>query len=224
MSEVINTAKNSKLDIFDYAILDMMNRDDYCFSFRFGMLKTCESMLKLYCHGMIEKLDRNPTFEEMEKIAAFIGSHASLQYEKMLEGIMTEEVENRIKLIFGVIEIENPTDMMNITENGTLAVYEKRMEMLDLYENMKSQYESSKKEFTKHISEYEKYMPMLMLMGLQGEMIHYMVFSSNHKYLPMEYSFNYDKSIDSNNDKPIIGMGTAVSAGVVTGAVLGMFG
>lgn len=63
-------ATEADLDPWDYVVLEMIRRGDPRISIKVGTVRSTESFLKLYCHGLIAKLDRPATFDELERIVA----------------------------------------------------------------------------------------------------------------------------------------------------------
>ena len=89
-------ALDSPLDEWDHAVLEAVRRDDYSAPLRFGTVRTSEALLKLYCHGMIRRMEREPTFDEQERVQAWMDSAAFKQYADRLKRMMTGDVRGPI--------------------------------------------------------------------------------------------------------------------------------
>ena len=113
-----NTASKADLDAWDYAVLEMVRHFDMAGPLKFGTMRTFEAILKLYCKGLIRRLDRGPTFDELERIHAFLDSAAYKQYMKRLNRIITKEVRERLGIIQEITGAKNSTDLLDITKRG----------------------------------------------------------------------------------------------------------
>ena len=85
-------AREADLDAWNYAALEMVRRGDPGAPMKIGTLRFCESLLRLHCHGLVERSGRKPTFDETERIHAFLDSQVFRRYQDRLERIMTEGV------------------------------------------------------------------------------------------------------------------------------------
>ena len=161
-------AGRAELDSWDYAALEMIRRGDMRGPMKFGTVRTCESFLKLYCHGLVRRLDRKPTFDEMERIQAFLDSPAFKQYESRLKRIMTKYGEERLALVVEILGIKDISDLMDLTDKGKEALKAKRAKTAALYEKMAKQYSKNRTDFYKAAPSYEWVLPTMVAMGLPG--------------------------------------------------------
>ena len=185
---VKNMADRAKLDAWDYAVLEMVRRFDMYGPLKFGTVRTYEAILKLYCKGLIRRLDRGPTFDELERIHAFLDSDAYKQYAKRLNRIITKKVQERLGIIQEITGAKNPTDLLDVTERGENELKAKRAEIAALYEKMDGQYKNDRANFYKSIPSYEWALPMLVTMGFAGPVMGYMLASSDAQYSGLGYS------------------------------------
>ena len=190
----------SKLDSWDYAVLDMIRRENLRAPMKFGTLRTCESLLKLHCHGLIRRLDRRPTFDEMERTQAFLDSAAYKQYEDRLKRIMTNEVAERLELISEILGTKRTTDLLDLTDKGKDALKTKRVEIVALYEKMSKQYVKNRTDFYEMASSFEWALPMLVTMGFAGPMMMYMLASSDAQYGSLVHSHVYGSDFGADFD------------------------
>ena len=181
-----NTADKAKLDSWDYAVLEMVRRFDMAGPLKFGTVRTSEALLKLYRKGLIRRLDRGPTFDELERIHAFLDSDAYKRYAERLNRIMTNEVKERLGIIQEIIGAKNQTDLLDVTERGGHALKSKRAEIVTLYEKMDGQYNNDRASFYKNVPSYEWALPMLATMGFAGPVMGYMLASSDAQYAALD--------------------------------------
>ena len=181
-------ARGSKLDAWDYAILDMVRREDFSACMVFGTLKTHESLLKLHCHCLIRPLDREPTFDETERAHAFLDSAAFKRYKDRLKKIMTKDVKDRLDLISEILGVSAVTYMVDLTDEGRETLHAKRKEFAVLHEKMRRQYVENRAEFYESAQSYEWALPMMFSMGLTGPMMAYMLASSDAQYAALGHA------------------------------------
>ena len=181
-----NTASKADLDAWDYAVLEMVRRFDMAGPLKFGTVRTFEAILKLYCKGLIRRLDRGPTFDELERIHAFLDSAAYKQYMKRLNRIITKEVKERLGIIQEITGAKNQTDLLDVTERGKHALKAKRAEIAVLYEKMDGQYKKDRVNFYKSVPSYEWALPVLVTMGFAGPVMGYMLASSDAQYAVLD--------------------------------------
>ena len=190
INAVRKTANEAVLDSWDYAVLEMIRRGDLSGSLKFGTMRTCEALLKLYCQGLIERLDRKPTFDELERVHAFLDSVAYKQYEKRLRRILTNDVKIRLDIIREVTGAKDVSDLFDVTNHGTEILKAKRAEIISLYGKMSKQYANDRTNFYENSSLYEWALPMLFVMGFTGSMIVSMMASSGAQYAGLDYGTN----------------------------------
>ena len=132
INAVRKTASEIELDSWDYAVLEMIRREDLSVPLKFGTMRTYDAFLKLYCQGLIERLDRKPTFDELERIHAFLDSAAYKQYEKRLKRILTNDVKSRLDIIREITSAKDVFDLFDVTNHGTEILKVKRAEIISL--------------------------------------------------------------------------------------------
>ena len=182
------TEVGSELDSWDYAILDTIRRGDPYSSMKFGTLRIVKSLLKLYYHDLIRKLDREPTFDEIERVQAFLDSAAYKQYKNRLQRIMTEEVQEQISLVLEILEIHEVSDLLELTDKGKDVLGTKRVEIAILYEKMNKQYANDRANFYETAPSFEWALPMLITMGFTGPVMTHMLISSDAQYSNLVHS------------------------------------
>ena len=190
LNAIRKTVSETKLDSWDYAVLEMIRREDLSGPLKFGTLRTSKAFLKLYCHGLIERLDREPTFDELERIHAFLDSAVYKQYEKRLKRIMTKDVKIRLDIIREITGARNAFDLFDVTNHGTEILKAKRAEIVVLYEKMSKQYANDKTNFYENTSLYEWALPMMFAMGFTGSVMVSMMALSGAQYAGLDYGIN----------------------------------
>ena len=175
-------ARETELGAWDYAALEMVRRGDPGAPMRLGTLRFYESLLRLHCHGLVARLDRRPTFDETERIQAFLDSPAFKQYQDRLERIMTKDVAERLALVAQILGFRDVTDLMDLTRKGGEVLNSKRAEVAALYERIVKQYSKNRVTFYGDAPSYESILPMLLAMGFAGPAIAYVLASSDARY------------------------------------------
>ena len=83
----------------DYALLDSIKRENLKFSLKLGIIEGLEMNLKLMRAGLIEKLNREATLDEKEKMQAFIDSPAQQKRLTRIQKLASKEDIKKIKEI-----------------------------------------------------------------------------------------------------------------------------
>ena len=181
---VRKAATEADLDSWDYVVLEMLRREDPRIPMKIGTVRSTESFLKLFCHGLIAKLDRPATFDELERIHAFLDSTEYEQYEDRLHKLMTREVEERLKTVVEITGVRNQEDMWDLTDEGRRALQAKRAEIIALYDRMTRQYRANRTDFYGDVESYMWALPMMVVMGLgTGAMMAYLHSVANVSYI-----------------------------------------
>lgn len=168
-------ATEADLDSWDYVVLEMLRREDPRIPMKIGTMRSTESFLKLFCHGLIAKLDRPATFDELERIQAFLDSAEYKQYEDRLNKLMTREVEERLKMVAEITGVHSQKDLLDLTDKGRRALPAKRAEIIALHDRMVRQYRANRTDFYKDAESYVWALPMMVVMGLgTGTMMAYL--------------------------------------------------
>ena len=175
-------ARNTELGSWDYAILFMIRRGDLGAPMKTGTLRYHESLLRLHSHGLVTRLGRRLTFDETERLQAFIDSPAYRQYRDRLKRIMTVEVAGRIALVTEILGTGNAPYLMELTDAGTEALNAKRAEAAELYGKMAMQHTKDRTAFYKDMPSYEGMLPVFFAMGMTGPVMAAMLVSSDIQY------------------------------------------
>ena len=159
IDDMKQAALDSPLDEWDYAVREAVRRDDYSAPLKFGTVRTSEALLKLYCHGMIRRMEREPTFDELERIQAWMDLAAFKQYADRLKRIMTGKVKARLEMISRILGVDGKSDMLELTDTGSEAVNAKRAEMAAIYDDMNKRHAAGSAKFYKNAQSCERFMP-----------------------------------------------------------------
>ncbi len=180
---MVKRYSESALDSWDYVVLEMMRRDDMTIPLKLGTMRTAKALLRLHCHGMIHTLDREPTFDEMERLQAFFDSDIFKRYTSNLGKIMTKQAKEFFEMVTEITGARDMTDLYDLTEKGTKALMDKRAKTLEVYQQIDKQYKTeTMTNFSQTSKEYNSYLPMMICMGISGPMIGYMLASSDAQY------------------------------------------
>ena len=112
LAAVRDAAAGADLDSWDYVLLEMIRREDPRAAMRLGTMRSAESLLKLFCHGPIARR-RPATFDERERMQAFLDSAEYRQYKNRLKRLMTREARERLELIAAVTGARDEKDSGN---------------------------------------------------------------------------------------------------------------
>ena len=200
--EVKQKALDSSLDEWDYAILETIRRDDYSAPLKYGTLRTYEALLKLHCHGMIIRMERDLTFDEQERVQAWLDSAIFKQYKARLKRIMTKKVKARLKIISYILGLDDKFYMLELTDAGIDAARLKRAEIAAIYDTMCKQYARDSTMFHKDAESYEKFLPTLLIMGFMGASTGAVLAASSSQYsvLVSEAGYAHVDLFGSNGD------------------------
>ena len=127
---------------------------------KFGIVRTSEALLRLYCNGLIQRLDREPTFDEMERVHTFLDSDAYKRYKERSNRIITKDVKERLDIIQEIIGAKNQTDLRDATERGEYELKSKRAEIAVPYEKIGRQYKNNRTNFYRSVPLHELVPPM----------------------------------------------------------------
>lgn len=175
MEAAKKAATEADLDPWDWVVLEMIRREDPLIPTKVGTVRSTESFLKLFCHGLIARLDRPATFDELERLQAFLDSAEYKQYEDRLAKLMTREVEERLRVVFEITGVRGPEDMWDLTDEGRRALRAKRAEIIELHDRMARQYRVDRTGFYEDAESYAWALPMMVVMGVgSGAMMAYM--------------------------------------------------
>lgn len=166
----------------------MIKREDLSIHIKCGTMRTTESLLKLNSHGLIQK-QSTPTFDQLERIEAFLDSPQHKQYETRLKRIITKPVKERLELISRIICVKDKRDMLELTDLGESTLKEKRRYAITQYEKMEKLYKEDKGKFfaTIHDDTEGLMLPLLVAMGISNSiMMHTMI--SNYGF--SDYGFS----------------------------------
>ncbi|MCY4491297.1 MAG: hypothetical protein OXC46_07525 [Thaumarchaeota archaeon] len=187
--EMVRKVSEVSLDSWDYAMLERIRRDDMTMEMKFGIMRTAESLLKLYCHGMVRVLDYKPTFDELVRMQEFLDSPIYKQYQSRVEKFMTEEVREHLDMVYGILGIKPKftfwekikgldAKMINhtfaLTGRGRESLSAKRVEALETYKKLNVQYLKNRSEFYNSMEDASPVMmvlPLMFAMGLSGAMM-----------------------------------------------------
>lgn len=190
--DLIQEYANSPLNSWDYTTLLMLSRDEYDISIKLGTMHTTKSLLKLHCHGLIHKLDRLPTFDEQERLQAFLDSIIFQNYANNLKKVMTDEAKTFFKIVEEIMNINDMTDLLDLTEKGKKVLSEQRIKTLNIYNEMKKQLPEK---FYEQSSKYESYLPMMVAMGLSGYTVGLLLSMSTNAQYNLLNNMMYNESM-----------------------------
>ena len=89
MNDFTENESGKPLDSWDYAILEIIRRQDWFAMLEFGTMRLAKSVLKSGLRAMMYVSERKPTLDERERMQAFLDSSALRAYRSNLRKVST---------------------------------------------------------------------------------------------------------------------------------------
>jgi len=158
----------------DYIVLESLRRDDWQLSLKLGTMELMAITEKLFRCGLIKRLDREPTFDEKEKILKFMDSPAYKQHETRIEQLATPEFKERVKAHMKKLGIESnfKWKMLELTGKGKELLNKKIKELKSEWGKLVAIYKTKdgqklKQEIDNHRFDF----PLMLYMGFSSGFI-----------------------------------------------------
>ena len=150
----------------DYALLDALKRDNFRFSLKLGIIEGLEMNVKLIRAGLIERLDREATLDEKEKLQKFIDSPAQQKRLKMIQKLSSKEDKKRIKELTIEMGMKDIFDVYELTDKGKKVIEEKREEIEQEWKELELCYEQEDKtKFREKVNQWGNHLFLFLIMG-----------------------------------------------------------
>ena len=168
----------------DYAGLEAQRRGDLSFAMKVGVIEGLEMSVKLIRAGLLERLDREATLDEKEKIQKFLDSPAYKQRIKRLQKLATKEDMNRINELLNEIGMKSEFDLSDLTDKGKKVLEEKRKEIEQEWKELELLYEQEDKgKFREKVSQWGNHLFLFLIMGFaNGAMMGHMMNKMDTNY------------------------------------------
>ena len=168
----------------DYALLDALKRDNFRFSLKLGIIEGLEMNVKLIRAGLIERLDREATLDEKEKLQKLIDSPAQQKRLKMIQKLATKEDKKRIKELVDEIGAKSDFDLVDLTDKGKKVLEEKREEIEQEWKELELCYEQEDKtKFREKVNQWGNHLFLFLIMGFaNGAMMGHMMNKMDTNY------------------------------------------
>ena len=168
----------------DYALLDAIKRENLKFSLKLGIIEGLEMNVKLIRAGLIERLDREATLDEKEKMQKFIDSPAQQKRLKMIQKLSSKEDIKRIKELVDEIGAKSDFDLVDLTDKGKKVLKEKREEIEQEWKELELCYEQEDKgKFREKVSQWGNHLFLFLIMGFaNGAMMGHMMNKMDTNY------------------------------------------
>ncbi len=201
--DLFEEAKTATLEPWDFAILEMIRREDMTVAMKVGTMRFTRSTLRLYAHGLIGKIDRESTFDERERLNAFLNSpqfkayadnvndtatkQDRLYFKDVAEIMQEKDTSNMWDLIDVGVSVHGiaktcmhwHTNMWDLTDAGMSALETERQKAMAEYAKLQDKYKNDPAGF--HNSKgNEAFMPLLLAMGISGPMTGYNMATFDH--------------------------------------------
>jgi len=164
----------------DYIVLESLRRNDLQLSLKLGTMEYMAIMEKLLRCGLIKRVDREPTFDEKEKLLKFMDSPAYKQQVKRIEQLATPEFKERVKLYLKKFGIEDDMiDFIGLTEKGNELLKKKIKELKSEWGKLVAVYKTKDgQKLKQEIDNYRFDFPMMLYMGFSSGFIMSAMFNS----------------------------------------------
>ena len=150
----------------DYALLDSIKRENLKFSLKLGIIEGLEMNLKLMRVGLIEKLNREATLDEKEKMQAFIDSPAQQKRLTRIQKLASKEDIKKIKEIVDELGAKSDFDLVDLTDKGKKVLEEKRKEIEQEWKELELCYEQEDKtKFREKVNQWGNHLFLFLIMG-----------------------------------------------------------
>ncbi len=188
--DMLNQARTAALEPWDFAALEMMRREDMAAPMKVGTMRFTRSMLRLYAHGLVAKLDREPTFDERERINAFRKSPRFKAYADNVKDTATKDDRRYFEDVAAIMQEKDTPEMWDLTDAGVSALEAERQKAMAEYAKLHDRYKNDPAGFYNSTGN-EAYMPLMLAMGMSGPVIGYMA-ASDYGHAPDAWADGVD--------------------------------
>ena len=163
----------------DYIVLESLRRDDWQLSLKLGTMELMAITEKLFRCGLVKRLDREPTFDEKEKLLKFMDSPAYKQHIKRIEQLATPEFKERVKAYMKKLGFESEYDLTELTGKGKELLNKKIKELKSEWGKLVAVYKTKDgKKLKQEMDNYRFDFPMMLYMGFSSGFIMSAMFNS----------------------------------------------
>ena len=163
----------------DYIVLESLRREDLQLSLKLGTMELMAIMEKLFRCGLIKRLDREPTFDEKEKLLKFMDSPAYKQHIKRIEQLATPEFKERVKAYMKKLGFESEYDLTELTGKGKELLKKKIKELKSEWGKLVAIYKTKDgQKLKQEIDNYRFDFPLMLYMGFSSGFIMSAMFNS----------------------------------------------
>ena len=150
----------------DYALLDALKRENFRFSLKLGIIEGLEMNVKLIRVGLLERLNREATLDEKEKMQAFIDSPAQQKRLKAIQKLASKEDRKKIKELVDELGAKSDFDLVDLTDKGKKVLEEKREEIEQEWKELELCYEQEDKtRFREKVNQWGNHLFLFLIMG-----------------------------------------------------------
>ena len=150
----------------DYALLDSIKRENLKFSLKLGIIEGLEMNVKLIRAGLLERLNREATLDEKEKMQAFIDSPAQQKRLTRIQKLASKEDIKKIKGIVDELGAKSDFDLVDLTDKGKKVLEEKRKEIEQEWKELELCYEQEDKtKFREKVNQWGNHLFLFLIMG-----------------------------------------------------------
>lgn len=175
--DMLNQARTATLEPWDFAVLEMIRREDMAVPMKVGTMRFTRSMLHLYAHGLVAELDREPTFDERERLNAFLKSPRFKAYADNVKDTATKYDRRYFEDVASIMQEKDIHAMWDLTDAGVSALETERQKAIAEYAKLQDRYKNDPVGFYNSRGN-ETYMPLMLAMGMSGPMIGYIAASN----------------------------------------------
>lgn len=202
MADFAENESRASRDSWDYAVLEIIRRQDWFALLGFGAVRLAKSVMKLGCNAMIYTPNQKPTFDEREHMQVFLDSPELRAYRSNLRKVVTppeqtffdEVVNTTCFKIFEVVtgaylspdaEIKAKDAkafecVTKPTSAGRDRLEERSAQTRRIYDEIRNMY--GQDEFYERARKHESELPLMVAMGMSGAAMEAMLVASDAQY------------------------------------------
>ena len=199
MNDFTEKESGNPLDSWDYAILEIIRRQDWFAMLGFGTMRLAKCVLRLDLRGTTHVPDRPPAFDEAERMQEFLDSPALRAYRASLKKVVTPRDQTFFDEVsamtgFGMFEamtgayMEADAEMWAgdsgarervtvLTETGWDRLAGSRARARLIYGEVSGRH--AHPDFYELAGKYESELPLMVAMGMSGHAIRDMLYASD---------------------------------------------
>ena len=202
MNDFTENESRNPLDSWDYAILEIIRRQDWFAMLEFGTMRLAKSVLKSGLRAMMYVSERKPTLDERERMQAFLDSPALRAYRSNLKKVATHHDQtffDEVSAVTGFKMFEAMTGAYlppdaeawareagvfegstKLTGAGKRNLEKRSAQARRVHAEIRGMY--GRPDFYERALEHESELPLMVAMGMSDAAIREMLAASDAQY------------------------------------------